>query len=396
MKMLTSQDFRRLAEAADGPCVSLLMPAHRSGPETAQDPIRFKNLLREAEDVLTDRGQRAADVREWLHPLRQLIDDESFWAHQREGLAAFRLAEETSAYGVPFSLPERIAIGPRPYLVPLIPIVSEDAPFYVLALSPKQVRLFAGTRHTAREIDLPGWPEDFEQLAVHIEEQSQLQFHTEAQTARQFAGRGESGGSTDRAAMFHGHSAGEESAVRKQRLLEYSRLIDERLKDAVGFDRTPLVLACDERLAPIFRNASEYPHVVERPVAGNPDRSKADELCRKAWEIVQPEVEQAREAALSRFGAATGKGRTAGRLDAVLPAADEGRVDTLLVAAGAERWGRFDPEQRRLDVHDRPEPDDEELVNLAMIRAFRQGAAVHVLPQDRMPGEEQAAAVLRY
>jgi hypothetical protein len=33
-----------------GPCVSVFMTMHRSGSETQQDPIRFKNLLREAEE----------------------------------------------------------------------------------------------------------------------------------------------------------------------------------------------------------------------------------------------------------------------------------------------------------------------------------------------------------
>jgi len=28
-------------------CISLFMPTHRAGRETEQDPIRFKNLLRE-------------------------------------------------------------------------------------------------------------------------------------------------------------------------------------------------------------------------------------------------------------------------------------------------------------------------------------------------------------
>ncbi len=387
MKMLTLQDFRQLAQVADATCVSLLMPTHRSGRETTQDPIRLKNLLGEAAQLLTARGQRTPDARQRLGPLRELIDDTSFWAHRSEGLAAFSLPDETHVFAIPFSLPQRVVIGHHAYLVPLIPVVSEDLRFFVLALSPKQVRLFEGTRYTARELELPGWPENFEQLAAYIEEEPQLQFRTEA--APGSADRG-------RAAVFHGHPGGEESSKRKERLREYCRLIDRRVQQAVGDADAPLVLACDERLAAAYRSASDYARVVAQPVAGNPDSRKAAELCGEAWRILEPEVVKARDAAVARYHQAAAQGQAAGRLDAVLPAAHDGRVDTLLVAADAERWGRYDPDRRRLDVHEQPAPDDDELVNLATVVSYRQGAAVHRLPQEEMPHKETAVALLRY
>jgi hypothetical protein len=46
-----------------GWCVSLFMPTHRSGRDTEQDPIRFKNLIREVEESLTAKGLRASEVR---------------------------------------------------------------------------------------------------------------------------------------------------------------------------------------------------------------------------------------------------------------------------------------------------------------------------------------------
>jgi hypothetical protein len=387
MEMFAVQDFRRLAELTDAWCMSLLMPTHPSGHETKQDPIRFKNLLTQAEERLTTNGHRPPDVRQRLKSLRRLTDDASFWAHQREGLAAFCLPEETLVYGVPFRLPERVVFGQHPYILPLIPVVSEDIRFHVLAVSPKQVRLLEGTRYSAQELELPGWPEDLQQLTAYIEEEPQLQFHTKAAPD---VGEGA------RTAMFHGHAGGDDSSVRKQRLLEYSRLVDERVQKAVGGDRAPLVLACDERLAAIYRDASDHARVVQQPIAGNPDTRKPAELCSDAWELVAPEVAEAREAAVSRYYQAMANRRAVGHLDAVLPAAHEGRIDTLLVAAGTELWGRYDLELQRLDIHDEPAAEDVELLNLATVLACRQGATIYLLPQDRMPEQQQAVAMLRY
>ena len=253
MKTFTRQDFDKLARFSDQLCVSILMPTHQAGRETTQDPIRFKNLLSKAEQGLIDHGHESSEVRKQLKPLRRLMDDNSFWAHQQEGLAVFAMPTETHVFGVPFSLPERMIIGPHCYLLPLISVLSEDSHFFVLAISPKRVRLIEGTRYSERELELPGWPDSFDELAAYIDEEPSLQFHTGAPTM---------GNRGVRAAMFHGQGVGDTTSDRKQRLLEYCRLVDQRVRDAVGDDRLPLVLACDKRLAPIYREASSYPHIL--------------------------------------------------------------------------------------------------------------------------------------
>ena len=49
---LKRDDWKLLLEKPPGTCVSLFMPTHRSGPEVQQDPVRLKNLLRQAEGRL--------------------------------------------------------------------------------------------------------------------------------------------------------------------------------------------------------------------------------------------------------------------------------------------------------------------------------------------------------
>jgi hypothetical protein len=72
------------------------MPTVRAG-DTQQNPIRFKNLLREAEKRLMEQGHlrqnRNGDAGDFLDPLRALTDDRDFWEHQQEGLALFRSSQ---------------------------------------------------------------------------------------------------------------------------------------------------------------------------------------------------------------------------------------------------------------------------------------------------------------
>ena len=46
MDTLTRDDLKYLAETENGWHVSLFMPAYPAGADTAQNPIRFHNLLR--------------------------------------------------------------------------------------------------------------------------------------------------------------------------------------------------------------------------------------------------------------------------------------------------------------------------------------------------------------
>lgn len=387
MTPLTARDFDELAQVDHPHCVSILMPSHRTGREVKQDPIRLKNLLKEAKEHLCERGRSSKDAGQQLAPLRELVEDETFWGHQDSGLAAFASPSERHVFQIPYTLSEHSLVGNHFYLAPLVPLLTEDAHFLVLGISPKQVCLLNCTRYTERQIDLPGWPEDFDDLAAYIDEEASIQFHTGAPPV---------GRQGRRAAMFHGQVGGDTIADRKQRLLEYCRLIDQRVGDVAGEIEAPLILACDERLAPIYREASRLPNVHPKAVTGSPDDRSPAALRDAAWSIMQSRVHEERQAIVARYEQAAGHDKIARRLDSVLAAAQDGRIDALLFAKDAESWGQYDPDKRRLSVNDSRTSADEELVNLAAIYSYRQGADVRSFPQDDLPEPEAALAILRY
>ncbi len=88
MDLISIEELRALMEKPGGWCVSIYMPTHRVSPQTKQDPIRFKNLLREAEERLKAAGLRSPEARKLLKPARPLIKDNLFWQHQSDGFAA--------------------------------------------------------------------------------------------------------------------------------------------------------------------------------------------------------------------------------------------------------------------------------------------------------------------
>jgi len=81
---LTPHAIRSLLRPHVPPCVSVYQPTHRHYPDNRQDPIRFKNLVRQVDAALRPRYR---DVDDLLAPFRALALDATFWNHTLDGLA---------------------------------------------------------------------------------------------------------------------------------------------------------------------------------------------------------------------------------------------------------------------------------------------------------------------
>jgi hypothetical protein len=133
---------------------------HRSGPETQQDPIRFKNLLREAEERLIKRGLPAPESKELLESAQRLLQGDLFHQHQSDGLAMFLSVEMFRYYLLPFVFKELVIVTDRFHIRPLLPLLSGDGRYYILALSQNKVRLLQGTHYSVNEVALADVPKD--------------------------------------------------------------------------------------------------------------------------------------------------------------------------------------------------------------------------------------------
>lgn len=384
MVLLKRDEIEDLATYADGPQVSLYLPTHSAGQETAQDPIRFKNLLTVAEQDLVAQGVRATVARDLLAPARRLLDDRDFWLHQGDGLGVFVSAGGLRVYRLPFGVPEMAVVADRFHVKPLLRLLSEDGRFYVLALSQNRVRLFEARRDGIREIDLGDVPESLRDAVGYDWEQPSLQFHTGA-------GPGPGG---KRRAMFHGQgSPGDDD---KEEIASFLQQVDRGITALLAGERAPLVLAGVEYVTALYRAITAYPQVLAEGLDGNPDRLSPDELLAAAWRVVEPRFAAEQVAALARYEALVGEGRATNDLDAVLQAAFAGRVETLIAAPGVQQWGRFDERSQHAEIHEERRPGDRDLVDLAVVQSLRTGADVYAVEPERVPGRGVVAAIFRY
>lgn len=382
MDAITMEELKTFLPRHPGWHVSLFMPTHRAGRETEQDPIRFKNLLREAEERLLAKGLRSPDVREMLEPAQRLLQEPLFWRNQSHGLAIFLTAEEFHSYRLPLPFEELVMISPCFHVKPLLPFFSGDGHFYILALSQNQVRLLEGTRHTVDEIDLESMPTSMAEALQYERFDKQLQSRT-----------GTSPGTRGGSAMFHGHDISEEA---KDKILRWFHRIDDELPNLLIGGESPIVLAGVEYLFPLYKQANTYPHLLDQGISGNPEELKPEELHTRAWTLVQPFFMQAQEKAAAQYSQLAGTGQTTVDVKEAVLAAHHGRVDVLFVALGVQTWGKYDPSTDTIHIRKDPQPGDEDLLDLAAIQSILKGGTVYAVDPEQVPDHAPLAAVLRY
>ncbi len=383
MAIIDRDEFLALANHQEPFSVSIFMPENLDGREIRQDPIRLKNLLLDAEEMMVDAGMRSSEARDRLDIARRnLLDNAEFWRHVKGGLAVFIDASGAQWYRVPFPMRDLVIVNERFHLKPLVCLISDEMRFYMLAMSQEAVRLFRCGRYDFDEVPLHGLPKDFGEFLNVFESSKQVQSHA--------------GGGTRESGIFHGQGTTNDKAVQKKRLFEYCQMIDGAVQRRLARERAPLVLAAAEPMVGVYRQASRYSGLHRAVVEGNPDLVPLADLHGGAVAALAEAFASERQGAVNALMEVYGGPRASDDLERVVLAADEGQVETIFVSADRQCWGEYDRQERRVNRHEKCQAGDMDLLDFAACRTLCNGGKAYVLPVDQMPVGSDIAAIFRY
>ena len=382
MEFLTRNDLRMLVNHSNGVCVSIYLPTRPVAGVTMPDPIRLKNLLCEAEQGLRASGIAGDESANVLIPARELLKDYEFWQQQSDGLALFCAKDMFRGYLVQLKVPEFTIVAERFHVNPLLAVMTSDSHFYVLTVSQKRVCLFRGTRESFVEVKVDGLPEILREGPQH----EFVVRHLQVQPAGLSAG--------SRTAFVPGHTR--EDPRRQETLLTYLRKVDHAIRRHLLKDPGPLILATAEYLYPLYRGVSSIVGLPDPWIFCSPDEILPHELHRQASAMAAAYFHQAQSEARDQYLALWHTQRASNVLSDVLPAALEGRVQSLFVAAGVQVWGHLDKATNEGVIVDPPTSGDHELLYLAAVHTYISGGTIYVVPQAEVPGGGYIAAVFRY
>lgn len=334
---------------------------------------RLRGLIEIADERLERRGMDLRIRNAILEPLRSFAAGADFARHRDPCFALFTRWEDApdgdapsavmTTIPLPWTRPDEVVVGPDFHIKPLLPMLALDRRFNILALSKSNVRLLSATPFDWTAVPLEALP---------IEAQAELDSRLAADTA-----------STDEARMAL--------------IVADPRRIAIAVKAALGDDPAPVVLVTDPHVAGHFAKHAQLRGMHPAVLHLNPFALTEAELHGKVVELMQPDLQSELDGVLEQVNARLGTAEptVAIRLEEILAAAQEGRVDTVVVAEDETLWGRFEPGQR-LVAHGKPGPDDEDLLNQAAVLVLRNGGRAFAVPRERLPRQAPAAATLRF
>jgi hypothetical protein len=377
----TAKDLKTIL-AAEGPCLSAYMPLSTApGNQSAKgNALEWKETLRALEPKIQQYG---AAGRELLDSVRDW--DGIFQGRPPEGrsIAVLRSHDVFVATWVEEAVKSRADIGPHFYIRPLLPDLTRDKVFYILALSQKNVRLLRCTSHSSEEVALPP--------------HTAAGFDTYMNTAKpdHMLDNRSSGGpdvGSSKGVMFSTSSDRED---KDEYLAHFYRQIDRGVEETLRGKTEPVMLAGVEYEIALYRSLNSKLHLAQESVQGAPNSLKSGEMHARALDAMLRCYERKIDDALAQYNHKVGAGAS-NRLKDVVTAAHDGRVLTLLVSDSLQRTGVFDESTHTVKGRETGTSEDEDLINDAAVQTILHAGQVSVVPNGKMPNGAPLAAIFRF
>lgn len=375
---LNKELVKELLAVTEAPCLSLYMPTHRTHPENLQNPVRFKNLIKELEASLLLKYSNA-ETQKHLEPLIELTSVEGFWNYTSRGLAVFSSPGFITAIDLTEAPEEMAIVADSFHTKPLQQLLQSTGRFHVLALSLHEVKLFEGNRHSLVEVELQS--EIVEASVDALGEESNGNSLNEASPSGSFH-------------FFQGNRNDESEVETEQYFREVSNSVHENYSKKSGL---PLVLAALPEHHNLFQKVSKNPQLLADGIKFNPTALSSDKLAAMAWEIIEPEHLRKQEELVGRYHQAKANGLGSEEIKEIAVALVEGRVDTLIIEADRIISSRItNLVTGNVQNKDLSNPKVDDLLDDMSELAIRMGGHVTVLPAGQMPSESGIAAIYRY
>lgn len=385
MSIITSEEFIEIVNYKSSPCISIYLPTHRAGNEVneKQDAIAFKNELQDTRLALLSEGLDEQLINELLNPAFMLCKDDAFWNDQLNGLVIFIANGFFKTIKLPFTVNAEYYINSTFLISPLMPLLTNNEPFYLLAISKHNAKFYQGDAYSLEPLDVEGMPNGMEDV-VHFEEKEGQQLH------RRGGGNG-----SERGASLHGHGSGQ--LDEKDNIALYFEEVDRTLWTQVLHDKNvPLVLAGVEYLLPIYKSVSKYNFIAGEGITGNHDRDNLNNLHTQACELLAPYFLERRNRALENYYNHIATAETSSMPEKIVPASRYAQIADLFICKGEHLWGTFDENTQKVTIHADKQEGDICLLNDAAVYTYINGGTVYATEAEKMPKESIMAAYLRF
>lgn len=373
MEKINSTLLKQLTEIRNQPCISLYMPTHRVHPDSAADPIRFKNLIKKMQHHITEN--KLTDYTPLLESFEKLQGDLDFWNNNDCGLAIFVSKEDKHIIRLPEKVEEITCVAESFCVKPLFKFHAENKAYYLLALGQDSVKFYTGDKYHLTEVDIQGKvPTSMtEALGEELTDN-----HLHAATAP--------------SAGVHGYM--EKSQEVDIDIERFFRSVDQALNNHFEFSNDkPLILAALGEHHTEFKAISKNQYLHEHNVTINAPALNTKELLSKIKEVIELEHTKNTEILLNRQRNAVQEKLSSHEIRDVAYDAIDGKVEILFLENGRNISGDIDIENRKVHLN---ENKDTDILNELAYLVFGRGGQIILLDKKDMPYDTGAFTINRF
>lgn len=297
---------------AGAPKISIYIPTHRAYPDNMQDPIVYKNQLKLLENELMERYPR----REWqgtLERLFALLDDDSFWTHTTEGLGVLAADGRAEPFLLEAPAGPALHLGDSFHLLPLYPLVGTVSQAWLADVSRDRFIMYHVSGEGVSPMELPDIKTNFKELFDDFDTNANLRTGSYA---------GLSG-------AFHGHGAGQEEADKDRE--KYFRYLDGAFNELYKNTSLPMILAGTEENLAQYRQLAKGAFYLEGMIEKPLESLDHAEILEQVRRILKPRLEKSINGLRTQISNLEKENKAVSDLPGIRKAAEEGRVEMLLL-----------------------------------------------------------------
>ena len=366
-----------MMEKGKRPVISIYVDTHIKKPDRLENPIRFKNLVKEAQASLKDKEFKG--FKDLFSLFKEMEEDALFWEGATESMAILGDEEECIVYKLPVNVKSLAIVSDSFYIKPLLRSFQSNGHYHVLGLNRDNFVLFEADRYGITEIPVDARDATMEgvlgteKTAPHLSVAS-------------------IGGDQS---MYHGHGgAKDERKVDQEKFFRHvgTFVLEQYSKK----QKIPLILVSPDEHQGEFRKLSKNNYLIDEGIKIDGDALDKKSLYEKVQDVIQELFKKELKDRMATFSEAHAKDLGSDDVVQIGRAIAEGKVASLYLEENTVHPGRFDPQLGTVVQGEIADPRVGDVYDDMAEVVLSRGGEVLILEKDEMPTERDLAAVYRY
>ena len=366
-----------MMEKGKRPVISIYVETNIKKPDRLENPIRFKNLVKEVQASLKDKEfKRFKDL---FLLFKEMEEDALFWEGATESLAILGDEEECIVYKLPVSVKSLAIVSDSYYIKPILRSFQSYGHYHVLGLNRDNFILYEANRDGIHKIPVDQQDSTMEGV-----------LGTE-KTAPHLSVASIGGDQT----MYHGHGGAKDE--RKVDQEKFFRHVDAFVLEQYSHPyKIPLILVGLDEHQGEFRKLSKNNYLIDEGIKIDGESLDKKSFYEKIQGVMKELFKKELKVRIDFFAEAHAKDLGSDDLVQIGIAIAEGRVATLYLEENAVHPGLFDPNQGTIIQGEIENPRVGDVYDDMAEVVLSRGGEVLILEKDEMPTQSDLAALYRY